>query len=322
VKLAIAGAGTPTGKELLELLKKQGIAHFTVPDDLLLAAHNPELDQLLDQQRPDQLINLNAFEPFSQSALVLAETRKPECAEVQRDYAARLASACGHHEVPMLHLSSCYVFDGEKRLGYNEQDDVNPPGVYGKTALKGERAVEKLQQHIIVRTGWHFGRSQHDEIKSWIETCKKQQGSMAVLQRRFSPTPDEDIARVLLAVCRQVDCDANVWGTYHYCGLETKKEIEFVQQVLKYASQHDEQIYQYLDNFTLTEVPPVKPQVANTTLSSKKIFDTFGIKQRSWHGSLQATIKAIYHGSAGTELNSHPAQSVTLPDTMNSRSVH
>jgi len=322
VKLAIAGAGTPTGKELLELLEKQGIGHFIVPDRLLLPENNPELDQLLSSQCPDQLINLNTFAPDSQAALELAETNKPECAEVQKESTARLASACGRHDIPLLHLSNCYVFDGEKRLGYNEQDDVNPQGVYGKTALNGERAVESLKQHIIVRTGWQFGRSQYEVIKSWIENCREQQGAIEVLQRRFSPTPNEDIARVLLAVCRQVDCDANVWGTYHYCGLETKKEIEFVQQVLKYASQHDEQIYQFLDNFTLSEIPPAKPQVANTTLSSKKIFDTFGIKQRSWHGSLQSTIKAIYHGNAEAESGSHPGQPVTLPDTMSSRSVH
>ena len=322
MKLAVAGAGSPTGIELLELLTKQGIAHFAVPDHLLLAANIQDLDRLLDQQRPDQLINLNSFEPNSQVALKIAETNKQECAEVQREYAARLAGACGRHEVPMLHLSTCYVFDGEKRLGYNEQDDANPPGVYGTTALKGERAVGKLKQHVIVRTGWQFGRFQHDTIRSWIETCKMHNGALQVLQRRFSPTPNEDIARVLLAVCRQVDCDANVWGTYHYCGLETKKEVEFVQQVLKYASQHDEQIYQYLDNFTLTEIPPAKPQVANTTLSSKKIFDTFGIKQRSWHGSLQTTIKTIYHGNTETDLKSQPGQSVKLPDTMSSRSVH
>lgn len=145
---------------------------------------------------------------------------------------------------------------------------------------------------------------------------------MELLQCRYSPTPNEDIARVLLAVCRQVDCDANVWGTYHYCGLETKKEIEFVQQVLKYASQHDEQIYQYLDNFTLTETEPKKPQVPNTTLSSKKIFDTFGIKQRSWHGSLQATIKTIYQETSDVVLNPQTDKTVRHSDALSSRSVH
>ena len=322
MKLAIAGADSPIGKELLELLQQQGVDHFTVPDRMLPSAQEAELDQLLLQQRPDQLLNLHIFESSSQQAPELAETSKSECADIQRDYAACLASACERHDVAMLHLSTCYVFDGEKRLGYNEQDEANPPGVYGKTALKGERTVARLKHHIIIRTGWLFGRSQFDVIKSWIETCKQNKGAMEVLQRRISPTPNEDVARVLLAVCRQVDCDANVWGTYHYCGLETKKEIEFVQQVLKYASQHDEEIYQYLDNFSLTEIPTERPQVPNTTLSSKKIFDTFGIKQRSWHGSLQATIKAIYHGSADLDLKSHSNQAVKLPDTMSSRSVH
>ena len=322
MKLAIAGAGTPAGKELLELLQQQGVAHLAVPDSLLLAGDSVKLDRLLNAQRPDQLLNLNSFGAHTQAAPELAEGNKKACADMQKDYVTRLAAACSRHELPMLHLSTCYVFDGEKRLGYNEGDDVNPRGVYGKSALRGEKAVEKLGKHVIIRTGWQFGRQHHDIIRSWIDRCKTQHGALEVLQRRFSPTPCEDLARVILAVCRQVDCDVSVWGTYHYCGLETKKEIEFVHQVLKYASQHDEQVYQYLDNFTIKETVLTKPQVANTTLSSKKIFDTFGIKQRSWHGALQAAIKALYIGGEKTEMESAPDQSVEFPDSLSSSHSH
>ena len=113
-------------------------------------------------------------------------------------------------------------------------------------------------------------------------------------RRRFSPTPTDDLAAAILAVCKQVDCEANVWGTYHFSGLETKKEIEFAKQTLKYAANHDEEIYQLLDNMKITERLARAPEIANSTLSSKKIFDTFGIKQKSWHGDLQETIKTLY----------------------------
>ncbi len=321
MKLLIAGAESPTGQELLELLRQQGVNFVLVPDSLLSAGDNAGLDRLVGASRADQLVNLHTFRPFSQLALNDAETARQDCASIQRDQAGLLASHCDHHDVPMLHLSSCYVFDGEKRLGYNEQDDTSPVGVYGTTALQGERAVQKLASHVILRIGWPFGRRQYNVIESWLRSCKQQKGNLEVLQRRFSPTPNEDVARVVLAICRQVDCDASVWGTYHYCGLETKKEIEFVQQVFKYASQHDEQIYQFLDNFTMTEGAPAAPEVANSTLSSKKIFDTFGIKQRSWHGSLQSTIKAIYQGAERSGPESGRESRLKIPDT-DSRGLH
>jgi dTDP-4-dehydrorhamnose reductase len=324
----IAGAESPTGQELLELLTQQGVNFSLLPASLLQSADNSVLDQFIKSYHPDQLINLHTFEPGSQTALVAAETARQECALVQRDHPALLAGICERQGIPMLHLSTCYVFDGGKRLGYNEQDATSPVGVYGTTALQGELAVKKLAKHVIIRVGWTFGRRQYDIIESWIRLCKKQGGELAVLQRRFSPTPNEDVARVILAVCRQVDCEASVWGEYHYCGLETKTEIEFVQQVLKYASQHDEKIYQFLDNFTMSEVFPTLPEIANSTLSCKKIFDTFGIKQRSWHKSLRAAIKTIYQGKGGVEAvgeeDTRPSEDkpVKLPDTLSSRSLH
>ena len=73
-----------------------------------------------------------------------------------------------------------------------------------------------------------------------------------------------------------MDCEANVWGTYHYSGLETKKEAEFAEQTIKYAANHDEDIYQLLDSLVITDREVRSPEIPNSTLSSKKIFDTSG----------------------------------------------
>ena len=70
--------------------------------------------------------------------------------------------------------------------------------------------------------------------------------------------------------------------------------FEFAEQTLKYAANHDEQIYELLDNLKLAERERKAPEIKNATLSCKKIFDTFGIKQKSWHGDLQDTIKSLY----------------------------
>ena len=160
--------------------------------------------------------------------------------------------------------------------------------------LKGERAIRKHPDHVIIRPGWLFGRKKRGLIKSWIRIAKRDDGRVSVSRRRFSPTYTGDLATAILAIAKQVDCDAKVWGTFHYSSLETKREKEFVEQVIRYAANHDARIYQLLDSLSVSENEVHAPEVLNSTLSSKKISDTFGIKQKSWHGELQKVIKLLY----------------------------
>ena len=199
-------------------------------------------------------------------------------------------------------------------MGYNENDGTNPQGVYGRYSLEGEKAVEEHHAHIIIRSGWLFGYHKKGLIKSWISSVKKNEGLLELARRRFSPTYTGDLAAAILAVSQQVDCEANVWGTYHYSGLETKKEAEFAEQTIKYAANHDEDIYQLLDRLVITDREARLPEIPNSTLSSKKIFDTFGIKPKSWHGNLQATIKSLYGSRKSSLLAKADTASLTGTD--------
>jgi dTDP-4-dehydrorhamnose reductase len=294
VKLFIVGGNSPTGKALLEILRKRKI-RFQAPADKHFDPDNAvAIAKMVTDYSPTQLINLADFISGYHSALKRAESAAQRCQHINAILPAKLGEICNHLNIPMMHLSNPYVFDGEKKLGYNENDEPTPQGVYGRYSLEGERAVEQHNMHIIVRSGWLFGQHKKGLIKSWISTAKKNAGRLELVRRRFSPTHTSGLAAAMLAVCQQVDCEANVWGSYHYAGLETKKESEFAEQTLKYAANHDEQIYQLLDSMKLTERETRAPEIKNATLSCKKIFDTFGIKQKSWHGDLQDTIKSLY----------------------------
>lgn len=298
MKLFVAGANSPTGKHFVELLRKRRVSFLAPPRHQFFPENAMTIAKMVTEYAPTQLVNLTDFISGNHSALRRAETVEDRCRDVNTLLPATLAEICNHLNVPMLHLSNAYVFDGEKKLGYNENDEPNPQGVYGQATLDGERAVAEHNAHIIIRSGWLFGLWKKGLIKSWIRSCKRNDGQLNVTRRRFSPTHTGDLAAAILAVCQQVDCEANVWGTYHYSGLETKREIEFVQQTLKYAASHDEDIYQLLDSLKLIERDARPPEIHNSTLSSKKIFDTFGIKQKSWHGHLQNVIKSLYEGRA------------------------
>lgn len=295
MKLLIIGADSGVGVELGKLLKERQIT-WLAPDAGALSAKDPlSAARVITQAEPDQVINLAAYAAGSQHAVIKAENHPAECELIHHTQAELVAQVCDHLHIPLIHLSTAHVFGGEKKLAYNEQDMPKPLGVYGRTALAGEEAVvASTKQHIIVRAGWLFGRGQDETLRHWLDELKKGDGSVTVYRRKLAPTPVEDLARVLLAISQQVDCQADVWGIYHYASLEALRESEFVQQLVKFAAQHDESVYRLLDHLTINLSRTEAPQLANATLATKKIFETFGIKQRPWHGNLQRLVKSWY----------------------------
>lgn len=295
MKLLIIGADSGVGVELGKLLKERQIS-WVAPDAGAILARDPlSVAKLITQAAPDQVVNLAAFAAGSQHAVIKAENHPEECELINLKQTELVAQVCDHLHIPLIHLSTAHVFGGDKKLAYNEQDLPKPQGVYGHTALAAEQAiVATVKQHIILRAGWLFGRNQDEMLRHWLEELKKDDGSVTVYRRKFSPTPIEDLARVLLAICQQVDCQTDVWGIYHYAALESLRESEFVQQLVKFAAQHDEAVYRLLDHLTINLSRTEAPQIANATLATKKVFETFGIKPRPWHGSLQRLVKSWY----------------------------
>ncbi len=295
MKLLIVGAASAVGRELLRQLQEKNIAFFAPESSKIDTRDSLKAAKVITRYGPDQLINLGSFGAGSQLAIHRAEQDPAECEAVNHAQSSVLAQVCDHLNIPMLQLSSSYVFGGDKKLGYNEQDVPKPAGVYGTTEFLAEQAIAAaLEKHVILRTGWMFGPSQDEVLQRWISEARASDGTVTVLRRKFSPTPVEDVARVILAIALQVDCKPDVWGIYHYSGLETKRESEFVQQVLKLAAQHDEALERVVDHLNFNLVRAELPELVNTTLATRKIFDTFGIKQRSWHGALQNTVAQLY----------------------------
>ncbi|MDG2140008.1 MAG: sugar nucleotide-binding protein [Gammaproteobacteria bacterium] len=294
MKLFIVGGNSPTAKDLIEILRRQRVSFHAPADKYFNSEDGVAIAKMITDYGPTQLINLADFISGNHSSLRRAETTEERCYEINSKLPLALAEITNHLNIPVIHLSNAYVFDGLKRLSYNENDETNPQGIYGLASLQGEQAIRKHPFHVIIRSGWLFGRNKKGLIKSWIRVVKRDNGRVPVSRRRFSPTYTMHLAAAILAISKQIECDANVWGTYHYSSLETKLEYEFVEQVIKYAASHDEKIYQLLNSLSIVERESYSPEVVNSTLSSKKLFDTFGIKQKSWHGDLQKVIELLY----------------------------
>src|SRR5690606_7818629 len=112
-------------------------------------------------------------------------------------------------------------------------------------------------------------------IRAKLDDCRRGAGKLALLDRRFSPTPAADVARVLMAILLQVDCHAQVWGTYHYCALQPLTEAQFVEGLLREAARHEPALARHCEALEIELTPAFPPWIANSALNCQKIMETF-----------------------------------------------
>lgn len=293
MKLLVLGANSQLGRALVVTLQAEGIEYEALQSRDLDLLKSSEVVKALSRVAPTQVINVATYANLEMAERDPAAARK--CDIVNTQGVSTLAEVCRHLSLPLLHHSSSYVFDGLKLHPYTEDDETNPVCRYGQSKWYGERAIREAQpQHVILRTDWIFGRDRPRFFQQYIDVCKQHQGRLEVMNHRFSPTPANDVARVLLAIARQVDCNADVWGTYHYCALQPMGQEYFVEHVLQEAARYDEALAALLPELQITRLPVQPPYIPNTVLSSQRLFETFGIKQRSRAAELHAVLQAIY----------------------------
>jgi len=293
VKLLVLGANSLLGRALVQLLQSKAVEFTAMDSQELDLLRKTDVIKAINAVRPDQVINVATYSSLVKAEFDAAAAR--ECDIVNTQGVSILAEVCQQLEVPLLHHSSSFVFDGQKLHPYSEDDVSNPVNRYGMSKWYGERAIrDVLPQHIILRSDWLFSREKPEFFLRHIENCKRQHGRLEIVNHRFSPTPAADVARVLLAIARQVDCEMELWGTYHYCALQPMSQDHFVEGFLQEAAKYDPELEALVGELQITRLPVQLPYISNTVLNSQRLFETFGIKQRSRAPEINALLQEIY----------------------------
>jgi dTDP-4-dehydrorhamnose reductase len=301
VKLLLLGANSQLGRALEDLLSQGNYDFDSVDSHGIDLPRKRDVIKLISRSKPDQVINVASY-----TNLLKAET-DPEAARlcdiINTQGVSILAEVCEKLDIPLLHHSSSYVFDGQKVRPYEEDEATNPVCRYGLSKWYGERAIrDSLEKHTIVRTDWLFSTYRDRFFRLHIENCKENNGETQVMDHRFSPTAAEDAARVFLAITQQIDCEANAWGTYHYSALQPMTEEHFVENLLREASDYDADLKKLEDSITINITAAEPPYIANTTLNPKKLMETFGIKPRSRAADVTRVIRHIYGTPASSKV--------------------
>jgi dTDP-4-dehydrorhamnose reductase len=200
MRIVILGAGGRLGAALVRAYRDK--FDFTGFDRAQLDLSNlDEIREKLGALDFDVLVNAAAF-----TNVDLCEKERKQAFLVNAEAPRVLAEMCANKKAKLIHFSTDYVFDGEKREPYNEGDPANPISVYGESKREGEKLVlQTHDQHLVVRVSWVFGPDRPSFIDGVIKRARESDHVDAVADKFSTPTYTRDIAEILLPILSQRD---------------------------------------------------------------------------------------------------------------------
>lgn len=187
--------------------------------------------------------------------------------------AENLACACEEHQIPLIHLSTDYIFDGTKKAAYLEDDTANPINQYGKSKWLGEQAVSKqCKQHIILRVSGVFSEHGNNFFNTMLKLAQNKTEIRVVADQITCPTYAGDIADAIFSIIKK----PGHWGSYHYCSTPEISWHQFAEAIL----------HRDVTAITTAEYPTAAKRPAYSVLDCTKIETVFGITQPSWQQAI------------------------------------
>jgi len=291
MKLLVIGENGQLGWEVCRKGKNQGIdvLGLDLPD--FDVTEPSKVKKAVSQAGVSMVINASAY-----TAVDTAESEPELAFAINRDGPAYLAVSCAEIGIPLIHISTDYVFDGSKKGHYLETESVSPLGIYGKSKAAGETEIRNnLKEHIIIRTAWLYGLHGNNFVKTMLRLGKEKETLSVVADQYGCPTYAADLADAILAIATQISEQRDViWGTYHYCGKGVTSWHGFAKAIFDLANQYDTLREKKVVPITTTEYPTPAKRPANSGMDCSLITKNFGISLRPWQESLADMVHRYY----------------------------
>ncbi len=290
MRILLLGAAGQVGSECNALFQQAGYTVFAITrkelDFSCIDSASDLAEKLLDPEMPSIVVNAMAY-----TAVDKAEVEPDLADKINHLSVAYLSQYCAKHDIPLIHLSTDYVFDGAAVSPYVESSEVNPLGVYGKTKWLGEQAIEShLSEHIILRTSWVFGVHGNNFVKTILRLAEDRKTLTIVGDQYGCPTYAGDIAAVIVDLIQKYTSDLTLdWGVYHCVGEGTVSWCEFSQVIVDEAyargllSRLPEIVSISTDAYP---TPAARP--AYSVLNTNKLSMLLGRQLRPWRTGLAA----------------------------------
>jgi dTDP-4-dehydrorhamnose reductase len=250
----------------------------------------------LARWKPQLVVNAAAY-----TKVDLAEANVEEARRGNETGPAVLAGACATAGVPMIHVSTDYVFDGGKQGAYLETDPVRPLNVYGRTKAAGEEAVRRaLDRHIILRTAWVYSEFGDNFVKTILRLAATRDELRVVADQHGSPTSACDIADAILHIAPSLLSDPGRSGTYHFTAAGLTTWCGFASRIVAAAAPISGR-HPRVTPIRTSEYPKPAKRPANSHLDCRLFVQTFGLSPRPWPEAVEATTKTLLASSQTAE---------------------
>ena len=294
MKILLLGKNGQVGFELSKKLRRMGEVVET--DRQTLDFCDPDnIKNFVEKTRPDLIINAAAY-----TAVDKAESEPLLANKINSIAPGVLAGKASELNIPLIHFSTDYVFDGLKETFYIETDITNPQSVYGMTKYEGEEAVRQCRKHIILRTSWVFGGHGNNFLKTILRLIKEKESLSVVNDQRGSPTSSSMLAEVTCKIVEDIFKNENFnnFGTYHVTSQGETNWYEFAMYIVEEATRlgYKGKIKALdIKSIRTSDYPLPARRPINSVLNTAKIEKTFMLKLPLWQIEVKKVLRELIH---------------------------
>ena len=250
------------------------------------------IDAVFAATSPSIVVNAAAW-----TAVDLAETERDAVARANDTGPTRLGKLCAAADIPFLHISTDYVFDGDKGAPYVEGDQTNPTGVYGATKLAGEKGILGLGGKVVIlRTSWVYAAEGKNFVRTMLAAAQRMNNLRVVADQRGCPTSAMDLAQAIAEIVARID---QGWrpsdgGIFHTAGTGDTNWYDFALAIFAAAAPFGRPL-PYVDPIATADWPTPARRPADSRLDCHKLAAIYDVRLPEWRPSLERVVADICH---------------------------
>jgi dTDP-4-dehydrorhamnose reductase len=302
--IAVVGRSGQLARALSEVSASAGLEIATLARPEFDLLDPGDIERAFDRLPVDIVVNAAAY-----TAVDRAESDEATAYGVNALGAERVAKACAGRGVPLIHVSTDYVFDGGSSVPYRESDPARPLSVYGKSKYEGEqRVAHACAQHIILRTAWLHSPFGDNFITAMLRLAQSHAKVSVVADQYGNPTYAPHLAQAILAVARHVvkpsaGSMGSVWGLYHATGAGEASRCELAIEVFR-VSRALGGPGAVVSAIASADYLTPAPRPLNSRLDGSKLASAFGVRLPHWTIGVQDCLEQLLDLPSDSGVNS------------------
>lgn len=296
MRLLVTGSSGQLALSLHELCRSNAVHLMRLGRPDLDLTFTTTIERAIADVSPAVVINAAAYTAVDQAE------REPTLAmQINAEGAGAVAAACQRLDIPIIHISTDYVFDGLKREPYTEVDATAPATAYGRSKLAGEHCVAAAApRHVILRTSWLHSPFGSNFVKTMLRLSGTMPEIRVVNDQVGNPTYAPHLAEAVLAIATRIS-DApsshSLWGTYHASGSGAATWYDFAQEIFRQSHLLGRPKVT-LRAIGSSDFSTLAKRPANSRLDCSRLDKTFGVRLPRWETGIEEGVEQLLCATA------------------------